>query len=552
MQARMRRSLTSFFLGRSSAEPTDTPRPSPVKASDALVAADGACPAGRSDSLPVLDGAPLRFPSIHRGPAMVSPSVMQHPLQSPYRQVVQQWQGALAACSAEQMARFCVLRALVPLVRQTHELLIQGAPLDDVRPWISRIEAELACPLHHGLIEQAGALACGHVFEASWLAAHLAPPQDDGTSYCPTCRQEASMVEAPVALGHILRALRSFYEQVGHAVEVLEEPPEIGRRETDSDGEDALAQLFTSEDLAALDLASDDNMVEGANLPPLLQAALSGSGEFIENILLAEGDTDLNVQGPNGLTALHIACNRTCMEVAQVLLNNGANPNVQNEDDCTPLHFAAWRNSTSLIALLLEHGADIDGSRPSPLSEAVGMGHVAAARALLAARASVARPDTRDGGLLHEAVVSQDPEMVRLLLEAGCDVLDDPEVVTPLILAVGDGLEEIVDILLAAYVQRGAEMRESLARPLLDAAQLGSYTLVTKLIAAGADTNARSVGDGAGPLHLAIANGAASDVIAALLQGGARCDQPNGAGQTPRDVAVAYARSEVLALLQAR
>ena len=80
---------------------------------------------------------------------------------------------------------------------------------------------------------------------------------------------------------------------------------------------------------------------------------------------------------------------------------------------------------------------------------------------------------------------------------------------------------------------------------LIDAGVIGSKSLIK-----GAAE--KRFGDGAGPLHLAIANGAASDVIAALLQGGARCDQPNGAGQTPRDVAVAYARSEVLALLQAR
>ena len=469
---------------------------------------------------------------------------------SPYAWAVGQWLHALSTCSAQQMEQFVVLRALLPLARQAHAALRQRDGLREAQTWVSRIETELVCPLHHGLMRQPGALACGHVFEATWLA-HLAPPNDHGAICCPTCRETAPVVEAPAALRRILQALRAFYEQTGHPIEAVEAPPELVDG-SESDGDEALAQLLTREELEGIVYSNEDEMAPAGFLPPLFQAAMSGSGEFVESILLLEEDIDLNAPGAGARTVLHLAADNNHLEVARVLLHAGADPNVQDETDFTPLHLAAARGWLPMLALLIEHGADVNASTPPPLCEAVSMGQVEAARLLLEARAMIAMPDTMDTGLLHEAVASQEPEMVRLLLDAGCELRGQPGGATPLECAVDDNLNSMVDILLEAYAHLDSSARADFARPLAYAAQRGSLDLVNKLIAAGADIHAVLPESGAGPLHLAIADGAELEVIEALAQAGAKLDQPDGQGRTPYDLAMAQTRADVLAYLQTR
>ncbi len=437
---------------------------------------------------------------------------------SPYAWVVGQWLHAVSTCPPQQLEQFVVLRALLPLVRQAHVALSTRDGLQQVQTWVSRIETELVCPLHHGVIQQPGALACGHVFEATWLA-QLATPDDDGTRCCPTCRKVAALVEAPAALVCMLQALRTCYQQLGRPIEAVEAPPELVDG-SESDGDAALADLLSREELEGIVYSNEGVLADGGFLPPLFQAALSGSGEFVESILMLEEGVDLNALGIGARTALHLAADKNHLEVAQVLLNAGADPNVPDETDFTPLHLAAARGCLPMMALLVEHGADVNASTPPPLFEAVSMGQVAAARLLLEAGAMIVMPHTMDIGLLHEAVESQEPEMVRLLLASGCDLRGQVNGCRPLDLAVGYDLDELVDILLTAYARQDISARADFVRPLADAAQRGSGALVTKLIAAGADMHAVHPQSGLRLLELASANGAQLDLRAleALVQ----------------------------------
>jgi hypothetical protein len=74
--------------------------------------------------------------------------------------------------------------------------------------------------------------------------------------------------------------------------------------------------------------------------------------------------------------------------------------------------------------------------------------------------------------------------------------------------------------------------------------------IVRLLLAAGADPNGRSPGDEA-PLHWA-ASSDDSDVAAALIDGGAEIEAPDGSIGTPLDNAIGYACWHVAALLAAR
>jgi hypothetical protein len=61
-------------------------------------------------------------------------------------------------------------------------------------------------------------------------------------------------------------------------------------------------------------------------------------------------------------TALHIAANYKCREVAEALLDRGADADVKDAWDETPLHFAARVGDSEMCALLIRRGAQINAA----------------------------------------------------------------------------------------------------------------------------------------------------------------------------------------------
>ena len=89
---------------------------------------------------------------------------------------------------------------------------------------------------------------------------------------------------------------------------------------------------------------------------PLVQAAIVGSLEIVK--LLVESGADVNQQQMNGESALANAANiasREHLQIAQYLLEHGANPNIIAHSKLTPLAVA---DNSKMVRLLLDHGAD--------------------------------------------------------------------------------------------------------------------------------------------------------------------------------------------------
>ncbi|AFA40165.1 Ankyrin repeat protein [Pyrobaculum oguniense TE7] len=63
------------------------------------------------------------------------------------------------------------------------------------------------------------------------------------------------------------------------------------------------------------------------------------------------------VEAPYG-TPLHTAAEYCRVEIAELLLQRGADPNAKTWWGWTPLHYAAWKRCTPVTELLLRHGAD--------------------------------------------------------------------------------------------------------------------------------------------------------------------------------------------------
>lgn len=78
---------------------------------------------------------------------------------------------------------------------------------------------------------------------------------------------------------------------------------------------------------------------------------------------------DLNYQGQDQWTLLHIATNEGNYSIVKLLLENGANPNPQSVNQRTSLHIACMRGHLSIVTILLKHEAninipDMDGNTP--------------------------------------------------------------------------------------------------------------------------------------------------------------------------------------------
>lgn len=213
--------------------------------------------------------------------------------------------------------------------------------------------------------------------------------------------------------------------------------------------------------------------------------------------LLAER-VDVNVQAPDGATALHWAVHREDAELARLLVRAGADVNAANDFGVTPLGLAASNGSAPITALLLEGGADPDRASVSgetPLMAAARTGVAPAVAALLDAGADVhVRERVRGQTALMWAVSERHAAVVQLLLARGADPrARSTSGYTPLLFAARVGDVESARLLLAA----GASANESApdgTSALLTAVVRGHTPLAIELLARGADPNAAALG----------------------------------------------------------
>jgi len=237
-------------------------------------------------------------------------------------------------------------------------------------------------------------------------------------------------------------------------------------------------------------------------------------------LLIARGADFRRRHPESGATLLHAAAAKGHVEVVRVLLAAGADPEARDNYGATPLDEALRYRHGPVVEFLLRQGARLQGSS-----------------ALLRR--------------LQEAVLRGQPDVVRMLLEAGADpAMSTPQGSTLLHDAALKGHTEIVSLLL----DRGAPVNlanSTGATPLHDAALAGQAAVARLLLARGADVNARERQRGATPLHLAASWGRCQ-VLAVLLENGADLNSRDHRGQTPLAAALENNQEEAAALLRAR
>ncbi len=190
----------------------------------------------------------------------------------------------------------------------------------------------------------------------------------------------------------------------------------------------------------------------GGNTPLMLSVK-----DYTEStkILLDRG-AKLNVQNRRGETALMLSVSNTV--TAKLLIDKGASLDIQTIGGETALMYAAGKH-TDVVKLLLDKGANILIRQstykvsPNAMDYAARHGNIEAAKLILAKAISLGVKDEILYSAVHWAVISDQVEMVKYLLDQGASVEgnDDLGGFTPLM---NTSLFEMVDLL----VKRGANV----------------------------------------------------------------------------------------------
>ena len=137
-------------------------------------------------------------------------------------------------------------------------------------------------------------------------------------------------------------------------------------------------------------------------------AAEEGDVEAVKGYLAIDVNVDARDEVHAG-TPLHFAAFRGRKEVAELLINEGADVNANNQADATPLDKAIENNRDETVSLLRKHGGktgeELKGGEP-------------VVEATQPEPPTVKAPDI----LIHEAVAEGNIEAVKQHLNAGTDV----------------------------------------------------------------------------------------------------------------------------------
>jgi uncharacterized protein len=260
--------------------------------------------------------------------------------------------------------------------------------------------------------------------------------------------------------------------------------------------------------------------------PRLSNAAMQGDRDTVRSLLLRK--VDVNAAQGDGSTALHWAAFRDDLEMAQLLIEAGANVKATTRlGDLTPIFMASKNGSAAMIELLLKAGADpnsTDSHGATPLMSAAAAGSTDAVKVLLDHGANVNAKETTWGqtALMFAASLNR-AEAIRMLIAHG----GDPKI-TAKVASLGDykipGDKD--------SVRENAPAAMGGMTALHYAAREGHMNSVRALVDGGADINELCAADNTSVLTEAIINGH-YDMAKFLLDHGADAKSSNSDGLGP-------------------
>ena len=271
-------------------------------------------------------------------------------------------------------------------------------------------------------------------------------------------------------------------------------------------------------------------MVEGERMTPLIRAiklaSLYQTGlELVKLLIKLEADLNVRVNNMDGNVAL-IASTTFCnYEIADYLLNHGANVNIRDNYGHTTLMYCSFATGRAAIAeLLLQHGADVNIQNEkgaTALMCSCVKGFIDVVKLVLQYDADVnIRDNNGMTALIHSCLIKNaDINIVKLLLKRDADVdVQDNCGRTVLIFALIRGHLDIAKLLLQHNADPNIHDNSGMT-PLIFATISGHLNMVKLLLQHGADPDA--VYDRGMTALAAAVNHNHIDIVNELLQQGA-------------------------------
>lgn len=338
----------------------------------------------------------------------------------------------------------------------------------------------------------------------------------------------------------IFSAVKAFYadrfEQLPklHKASIFDQPQDIDSllesgedlEAQDSQGVTALGYAAALNHLECVDKLLDAGAGPDGGVikrTPLHWSALYDNSEHVSSLL--KRDLDKNAQSLGGLTPLHLAVYKGHINCVKLLIEAGADMNLKDLFGHTPLHYASVAKPIY-----------VDGVEEQP--SFIGFkGDIDCMKLLLKRGAHTKIKGNRFGTPLHLAVLSDNSEGVKLLLEHGADYTKCDGNETALVIAAQKGYRDCVKVLLNKRSSSNGsdDDRES---ALFAALEKGYIDCALLIIDGICDLNVQDA-KGWTPLHWAAFHDSV-ELGSVLLEKGVQPGARTANGLTPLHVAVQH------------
>lgn len=250
---------------------------------------------------------------------------------------------------------------------------------------------------------------------------------------------------------------------------------------------EAVLQNDPDEAKSALFTGANPNLMH-RGLRPLHIAAARGFSEVAE--ILIENGADVNAQDATGSLPLKDAVFSRSFRVVELMINEGSLIDQADHNGVRPLHIAAIRGCPDIASLLLERGADINAKTNrgnTPIHLAAEQGGAEVTKVLL--QKQIAKHNEFDAFQPCNPHSAEFQQVAKVLIDQGADLeIRDANGMTPLMAAVKHGDAEIIKTLLQAGANKEAENSEGYT-PLMLGILYGKMASVHTLLVNGADVS---------------------------------------------------------------
>ena len=215
-----------------------------------------------------------------------------------------------------------------------------------------------------------------------------------------------------------------------------------------------------------------------------LIAAANDGDIFSIEMLLKDGESEVNIPDSEGCTSLHRAAYNGHEKAIEILLHHKADVDKQDHAGKTALAAAARNGHENVVNILLQYDAAIDKQdfkAWTPLHRAAMKGHEKVVEMLLQHKATIDHQEFKGWTALHWAAVNGHDGVVEMLLQHKANVdMQEGMHLTALHLAAQKGHQKVIEILLLhnADIRKRAVSRETA----LDSAELHGHKNVADLL----------------------------------------------------------------------